>query len=132
MLSIFEPIAWGRCNEANTCLAYVKMMNSDGHPGLRTSKAGFVVDINRCWLGASPDAWVFDPSVDNPQGIVEFKCPYSKREETPEKACKDKIFYYSIADSKLHLDHTHTYYYDQVQLQLLVTKDKCHWCDFCV
>ena len=63
--------------------------------GLKASKAGFVVDINRCWLGAFPDAWVFDPSVDNPQGIVD---PFSKQEETPEKACEDKNFYCSIAD----------------------------------
>ena len=28
------------------------------------------------WLGASPDAYVSDPSSSLCQGIVEFKCPY--------------------------------------------------------
>ena len=32
------------------------------------------------FLGASPDACVYDPHCEITEGIAEFKCPYSKRE----------------------------------------------------
>ena len=44
------------------------------------------------WLGASPDAWVTDPSVPDKQGIAEFKYPYSKAFVHPQEACKDADF----------------------------------------
>ena len=34
---------------------------------------------------ASPDGMVYDPQADPPQGLVEFKNPYSIREETLKK-----------------------------------------------
>ncbi len=58
-------------------------MRSNDHVGLHTKKAGFVVDSDKCWLGASPDAWVFDLSIDcTPTVIAEFKCPYSMADKT--------------------------------------------------
>ena len=35
------------------------------------------------WLAASPDAKVVDPSFQPPNGIAEFKCPFSKRDKSP-------------------------------------------------
>ena len=43
---------------------------------LTASDSGFVVHFDKYWLGASPDAWVIDPSVEDTNGIAEFKCPY--------------------------------------------------------
>ncbi len=65
-------------------------MRSNDYVGLHTKKAGFVVDSDKCWLGASPDAWVFDLSIDcTPTGIAEFKCPYSMADKTIEEMCKE-------------------------------------------
>ena len=112
MLHVPKTIEWGRSNEKKACESYKKYMESNGHSDLRTIKAGFVVHPEKGWLGASPDAYVFDPSVDDPTGIAEFKCPFT------------------MAD-KVHLKRTHQYYH-QVQLQLYVTCLESKWCDFCV
>ena len=90
-------------NEAKARQEYVKYMEENGHHGIKTTLAGFVVHPHKCWLGASPDAWVSDPSVRDKQGIAEFKCPYSKAFVHPEEACKDTNFYCSITNGKLHL-----------------------------
>ena len=44
-------------------------------------------------------------------------------------ASKDKGFYLKKDESSLHLDHTHSYYY-QVQTQMFVCN--VDYCDFCV
>ena len=76
---------------------------------------------------------VSDPSSTLCQGIVEFKCPYSKRDEDPLIVCDDPNFYCSRFGNSIHLKKTHTYmYYHQVQLQLFVGMDVYSWCDFCV
>ena len=58
------------------------------------SSCGFIIHESIGWLGASPDAYVSDPSSSLCQGIVEFKCPYSKRDEDPLIACDDPNFYF--------------------------------------
>ena len=64
-------------NEQNARNSYVKHMISLGHTGLVPSDAGFVVHSEKRWWGATPDAWIIDPSVDYIIGIAEFKCPYT-------------------------------------------------------
>ena len=68
-----KPIAWGINNEDKARQEYVKVMGKDGHHGIEATQSGFVVHPRKCWLGASPDVWVTDPSVTNPQGIAELK-----------------------------------------------------------
>ena len=74
-----------------------------------------------------------DPSETLSNGIAEFKCPFSKKDVSPEKACCDPGFYltFDVAGGKYHLNRDHQYYH-QVQLQLVVSMDICHWCNFCV
>ena len=51
-------------------------------------------------------------------GIVEFKCPYTQHDSTPQEACTDPTFYCSLNnDGTMLLNQSHQYYY-QVQLQL--------------
>ena len=57
-------------------------MHSNGHTDLTATSV--VVHTEKCWLGASPDAWFTDPSVDISNRIAEFKCPYMKADTTPE------------------------------------------------
>ena len=106
-------------------------MNKHGHPGLQASPSGFVVHPEKGWLGASPDAWVMDSSVTPSKGIAEFKCPFTKLGASPEEACEDPSFCCTLVNGKVQLKRQHTYYH-QVQLQLHVTSDLCHWCDICV
>ena len=131
MIYLPKPIAWGKDNESNARCKYMEHMKSIGHAGLTTSDSGFVVHMEKSWLGASPDAWVIDPSVPDSKGIAEFKCPYTKAEMLLEVACKEPEFCCLMIDGKLCLKRNHTYYH-QVQLQLFVASDRCHWCDFCV
>ena len=86
-------------------------------------KCGFVIHPEHCWLGASPDGRVKDLSCDQPDGILEIKCPYSKRDVEPEEACKDPEFYCELKeDSTISLKPRHAYYH-QVQLHLYVGSD---------
>ena len=45
------------------------------------------------YLGASPDGKVFDPSTHSKYGLLEIKCPFSKRGETLEQAASDPNFF---------------------------------------
>ena len=46
-------------------------MAKQGNYGTEGTPAGFVANANKCWVGASPDSWVNDPSVTDSQGIAE-------------------------------------------------------------
>ena len=125
-----KPIAWSKSNEAKAQQEYLRYMEENGHHGIKRTLAGFVIHTYKYWLGASPDAWVTDPSIPDEQGIAEFKCPYSKAFVHPQEACRDAYFYCSIVDGKVRLKkHSH---YHQVQLQLYVSSNYSKWCDFCV
>lgn len=131
MIYLPKPIAWGRENEPKARSKYVEHMQTNGHLGLTTSDSGLVVHVEKCWLGATPDAWVTDPSVKDTNGIAEFKCPYREANMTLDEACQGSKFCCSMVDGILHLKRNHGYYH-QVQLQLYVASDRCKWCDFCV
>lgn len=126
-----HPIKWGIENESNARDAYITYMKENGHANLETRPIGFVIHLSQGWLGASPDAFVIDTAFIQPNGIAEFKCPFSKKDESVHNACSDQHFYCTMVDGKLHLKRDHPYYH-QVQLQLYVCMDMCDWCDFCV
>ena len=88
-----EPIKWGIDHESHANQAYLQYVKSHGKQRLITKKCGFIIHPTLGWLGASPDAFVTDPHSCLPDGIAEFKCPYSKREMTPIDACQDPKFY---------------------------------------
>lgn len=54
------------------------------------------------FFGASPDARVTDPHYELPEGITEFKCPFSKKDVTPLKACEDEKFYCFYQEGSFH------------------------------
>ena len=74
---------------------------------------------------------VKDLTSQQSNGVIEVKCPYTKRDCTPEEACSDDKFCCQIVNSIIPLKHDHNYYH-QVQLQLYVCieYDWCQWCDF--
>ena len=101
-------------------------MNKNGHCGLTTQKCGFIIHPTSGWLGASPDAKVFDPSCEE-VGTAEFKCPYTKRGMSPLQA----YFCGELVNGHFQLKCKHRYFH-QVQLQLYVSRDMHSFCDFCV
>ena len=48
--------------------------------------SGLAVSVTNLWLAVSPDGLVYNPLADPPQGLVEFKIPYSVRDKTLEEA----------------------------------------------
>ena len=125
------PIKWGIQNEKLARNVYVQYMRHAGHSNLVVKDCGFIVSLSKGWLGASPDGQVYDPSSNNPNGLLEIKCPYTKRALTPKEACEDPSFYCTIENDKLKLKHEHPYYH-QVQQQIYVSQDLFSWCDFCI
>ena len=81
------------------------------------------------WLGASPDRIITDVNESPKFGIVEIKCPYSKRDVTVSEACEDNSFYCSMIDGNPKLKENSEYHY-QVQGQMALTG--ASWCDFVV
>ena len=128
--SISSPsLRWGKENEASARKEYNRHMQQRNHPNLRTIRSGFVICPQQGWLGCSPDDWVVDPDYQDPNGIAEYKCPYSIRGITPHEACQKKSFFCKVEAGNFTLQRNHSYYY-QVQGALGITGRK--WCDFTV
>lgn len=126
------PIKWGQDHEAAAREAYVKTMHLRGHTSVEVKSSGFVIHPQQGWFGSSPDGIVIDSSNTACFGLLEIKCPYTKRDMSPEEACEDPNFYcYKADNGTFALKRSHQYY-DQVQLQLYVSADFSDWCDFCV
>ena len=125
------PIAWGHENELRAIAKYVTYMTKEHNSSVSVEKCGFIIHPSKGWLGASPDGRVKDPTSKHCYGIIEVKCPYSKRDMTPEQACMDPNFCCGLVESKVCLKNNHSYYH-QVQLQLYVGSDLYDWCDFCI
>ena len=105
-----------------------------GHSDITICRAGFVICEEHPFLGASPDAYVHDPSCTEQYGLVEIKCPYKYRYMSPEDACQQSDFCSVIesqADgtSKVCLKQQH-HYYAQVQGQMAITGRL--WCHFVI
>lgn len=89
---------------------------------------GLVIHPYAPYLGASPDGIIKDKN--GQFGILEIKCPYSKKYNTLKEALKSKTFFLQEDENKkLCLKENHNYFY-QVQGCMLITGLK--WCDLCV
>ena len=133
--SISSPaLEWGKRNESIALQEYIKHNEALGNKNMVVCKAGFVVCEEHSFLGASPDAYVFDPQAENQYGLVEIKCPYKYRGYSPIEAARQPDFCCSVnngQDSRpsVELKRSHVYYI-QVQGQMAITERK--WCDFTV
>ena len=109
-LSNVRAISHGKGKEKVARTIYARKMQQQV-PGFAIFDAGISVHPKFPYLGATPDGKVFDPSSSSKFGLLEIKCPYSKR------------------GADFFLKKTHSYY-AQVQGQLALTG--LPWCDFCV
>ena len=122
-----EVLEWGKANERIALQQYQDTQRAQGHTDLFSCLSGFVISEEYPFLGASPDAAVYDPSVPDMFGLAEVKCPYSVRHLTPIDACSKSKFFCAVTNNEIHLKTSHPYY-AQVQGQMEVTNRK--WCDF--
>ena len=99
---------------------------------VKVKESGFVINPSLFWLGASPDGFVVDGiPTDLKMGLIEIKCPETKKNCTPTEAMQDSGFYFELVDGKPKLEKHHSSgYYSQVQLQLGLTQ--LPYCDFVV
>ena len=121
---------WGTFREEDSNKEYLRKKREQS-PNISTSKSGLVVSLRDPWLGASPQRLVYDPALDSPDGLVEYKNPYSARNVTIDEAVK-KVKNFCLcysSDQKLQLKENHDYYY-QIQCAMYCTNRK--WCDFVV
>lgn len=120
-----HALKWGHDNEDMACEAYTMMMKMklereegpEAAAEFEVTHCGLVVDLDRSWMGASPDGLVHMPAPRGAvtrnrrrqqEGLLEIKCPVTKR------------IYPFIPP----------YYYDQITAQMAVLKRD--WCDFCI
>ena len=111
MLHKRPPIQWGIQNEKVARNVYTQHIRQAGHTNLVVKDYGFIISLSKGWLGASPDGQVHDPTSDSPNGLLEIKCPYTKRAQTPQEACEDPLFYCTTENNSLKLKHEHHYYH---------------------
>ena len=127
-------IRYGRQNEPQARLAYEQYLQTK-HPKARVDTTGINIDLTNCWLAASPDGLVIDPTTPNPEGLLEIKCPYRAKDKPLVDICTDSkqkssfFMEYNSQTGTFTLKRNHSYYY-QVQGQLHVMGRS--WCDFYV
>ena len=122
-------LMWGKTHEATARHTATARQIRLRHQEYKSHECGLFIDLQHCWLAASPDALVHDPSETPPEGLMEIKCPYAQRTKSVEDACKNKSFCCSQVNGKARLKRNHNYYY-QVQGQLAATSRE--WCDFVI
>ena len=92
-------------------------------------ETGIVIQPLLCWLAASPEELITDESITPILGLIEIKCPFSKRNLHPQDMLKDKNFYVELRDGMLHLKEEHSNgYHSQIQMAMGLSQLK--FCDF--
>lgn len=127
MKYLFFGCRWGLHNEELVYNEYIKMnQQSKDHIEFLVTKCGFIVNKSWPFIGASPDGILNCECCG--RGVLEIKCPYSKRDMTLLEAVRDTQFCLAIDENnQLKLKNEHSYYY-QVQMQMHVSQ--ASYCDF--
>ena len=75
-------------------------------PNFAVCDAGLSVHLSFPFIGANPDGKVYDPSENPSYGLLEIKCPFSKRKDTFVQASGDGTFYLEDRENSFHLKET--------------------------
>jgi len=112
---------YGLAQERVSSIKYLDWLKQSGSTGAAINRnCGLVISATHPWLAATPDAWVKDPSASPPEGLVEFKNPFSYKD----------LFLHEVIDCKrcnclekaeglLSLKRSHEYYF-QIQFAMFV------------
>ena len=118
----FEPIARQ---------IYIDVMKFKLKHNVSVRETGIVIQPLLYWLAALPDGLITDESSTPILGLIEIKCPFSKRNLHPQDMLKDKHFYVELRDGMPHLKEEYSNgYYSQIQVVMGLSQLK--FCDFIV
>lgn len=120
-----EAMVYGRVHEKDAVEAYALLLRSLDRQ-VTVQETGLHIHSDHPLLAASPDRVV---RTDGEEGILEVKCPFSKRGQTMDEACEDTKFCCRLEDGEAVLKTDHEYYF-QIQGQMAITGH--NWCDFVV
>lgn len=103
-------IKWGIDCEPKATAHYLELQDNTG---ISVEECGLFIYPVHCYLGATPDRLVRDPTSFPPEGVLEVKCPWKFRDQTVADACLHSSFCCKLESGcpKLkHLMHTITKY----------------------
>ena len=110
---------------------YIDVMKFKLKHNVSVRETGIVIQQLLYWLAASPDGLIADESATLIFGLIEIKCPFSKRNLHPQDMLKDKDFYVELRDRVPYLKARHSNgYYSQIQMAMSLSQLK--FCDFIV
>ena len=88
-------LEWGKAHEEVALQQYERHQHSAGHTRLFCCRSGFIVSDEHPFLGASPDAVVYDPDTDDPFGLAEIKCPYCSSHYSSRSLLTQRLLFYT-------------------------------------
>lgn len=116
-----EAVKHGRLHEKQVVDLYLQL-KTNAH----VYRPGLVVHPYAAHLGASPDGIVYEEN--SGYGVLEIKCPYSKKYSTLSGAIRTKNFCLKLDENNQYRLRTNHNYYYQIQGQMLITG--AAWGDF--
>lgn len=129
--SVKKALNHGIKNEAVALEKYKFIMNYRLHRSTKIKEAGLIIQSHIFWLGASPNEIILDKNTQE-IGLIEIKCPYSKRNYSVSVMVNDKSFYIALDKEKkpyLKKDHQYGYF---TQIQVATGLAGLKWCHFVV
>ncbi|XP_077557920.1 uncharacterized protein LOC144173311 [Haemaphysalis longicornis] len=102
-------VRYGTTSEPKAVQRYMALMEHLGRP-VTVHTCGLMVRPSCPWLGATPDRVVHDPQENPPFGLVEVKCPWTKKASTLQDALSSKDFCVELLNSTPHLKVSSEYY----------------------
>lgn len=118
----------GTTNEPRAIQRYIHVMEHLGR-SVVVSTCGLTVCPSCPWLGATPDRVVYDPREEPPFGLIEVKCPWSKRSDPLNTALASEDFCVQLNGDTPELKVS-SEYYAQVMGQMFCSGLK--WTHFVV
>ena len=114
-LSDVRSISHGKSKEKVARTIYFNNMLKKV-PNFAVYDVGLSVHSSFPCIGATPAGKVYDPSENPPYGLLEIKCPFSKRKGTFVQASSDGTFYLEEKRNSFYLKRNHTCgYFVQIQ-----------------
>ena len=128
-----DAIRHGRMYEPIARKQYLDVMKFYLNRNIDIRETGLVLQPKLFWLAASPDGLVSDKSNEDVRqiGLIEVKCPKSKKNGKINDLVRDQSFYVKYEDGVpvLKKEHPNGYY---TQTQMAMRLSQITFCDFIV
>ena len=125
--SVQSAFKHGIKNEIIAKEKHVKAMNFELFRNILTEDTDLLIQPNLPWLGASSDEKGLDQQEILSQGLLEIKCPYSKRDCHTHELVRTDDFHIGLDENEMpYLKKKHSSeYYTQIQIALGLPEQKC-------